>query len=63
MSGFMIFNDSTSILYLKYGAGASSTSFTTKVLAGGFYTDSAYVGAVNGCWASVNGSVKITELS
>src|SRR6476659_2993784 len=35
--GSMVYNDSTSVLYLKLGAVASATSFTISLAAGGYY--------------------------
>lgn len=61
-----IFNDSTSVLYVRWGAGATSTVYTTKVAPQGFYElprVNAYVGPVSGVWATANGSAKITEAS
>lgn len=64
-----VFNDSDQILYLKLGATASLTSFTTKVLPQGFYElpDVAgfiYVGVVDGIWAANStGAARITELT
>lgn len=62
--GAMFFNDSTANLYIKFGTSASTTSFTVKVGAAGYYEmPTNYTGAVNGIWDAVNGSVRLTELS
>jgi len=62
--GATIFNDSTSILYLKLGATASATSFTVKMDAGDYFeTPYDYTGIIDGLWASANGSARITEVS
>jgi len=63
----MITNDSTSVLYLKYGSGSSTTSFTVKMSAGSYYEfptieDACYNGAVYGYWAAANGAARITEI-
>lgn len=61
---FHIFNDSTSALYIKFGATASTTSFTVKVLPAGYYESHTvcYTGIIDGIWDSANGSARITEL-
>lgn len=61
----MFFNASTAILYLKYGTGASATSYTVQIAAGGYFAmpQPVYAGQVNGYWAAVNGFVNITELT
>lgn len=58
-----VFNDSTAALFIKYGATASSTSFTVKVAAGGHWEMPlpAYTGIVDGIWASANGNAYVTE--
>lgn len=63
--GFTVYNDSTSVLYLKLGTTATITSFTVPIGAGGFYENPkpVYTGEVDGIWASANGSARITELS
>lgn len=60
-----VFNDSTAVLYLKYGATVSSTDYTVKIAAGGFYEAPfpCYTGAVAGVWASANGYAYVTEVS
>lgn len=59
------YNDSTQILYLKLGATASTTSYTVQMAAGSYYEvpQPCYTGAIDGIWASANGSVRITEIS
>jgi hypothetical protein len=62
--GATIYNDSTAVVYLKFGATASTTSFTVKVAAGGYYElPFGYSGIVDGIWASANGSARVTELT
>lgn len=59
-----VFNDSSAILYLKFGAGASATSHTVQVAAGGFYEfpfRPLYNGQVTGAWASATGAARLTE--
>lgn len=65
--GAIIFNDSSAILYVKFGLTASTSSFTYKVnpfqtlemLSGVIYT-----GIITGIWASdAGGSARTTELT
>lgn len=63
--GLIVYNDSTSTLYLKYGTTASATSFTVKIGAAGYWEMPApiYTGAVDGIWsADSTGAARITEL-
>jgi hypothetical protein len=59
------YNDSTANLYLKLGASVTTTSFTVKLGAGGYYElpRSGYTGVVNGIWDAANGAARITELT
>lgn len=60
------FNDSTSVLYLKLGATASTTSYTVQIPSNGYYElpgVAVYTGAIDGIWSSANGNARITELS
>lgn len=58
-----IFNESTSVLFIKFGATASSTSYTVQVPAGGYYeVPGFYSGIIDGIWASANGAAQITEV-
>lgn len=65
--GAIIYNDSSAILYLKYGATASTSSFTYRV--NPFQTleiksDALYLGIIDGIWASdAGGNARVTELS
>ena len=64
--GLYIYNDSSSILYVKLGATASLTSYSTQVPAGGLYELPArpgWTGIVDGFWAAANGSAMVTELT
>lgn len=63
--GWACFNDSTQVLYVKFGATASATSYTVKMAAGAYYempTTPLYTGIIDGIWASANGSARVTEL-
>lgn len=60
------FNDSTQVLYLKFGATASTTSYTVQLIAGAYYElpgVRVYTGAIDGIWASANGNLRVTELT
>lgn len=64
--GATFYNDSTQICYLKFGATASSTSYTVQLVAGAYYElppAHIYTGIIDGLWASANGSMRVTELS
>lgn len=71
--GAMIYNDSTQAVFVKFGATATSSSFTVKIAAGGYYEfpqfvtasgqNSVYTGIVDGIWVSANGNARITEMS
>lgn len=60
----IIYNDSTQILYLKFGTTASATSYTAQVGANTLFEFPlpTYTGAVDGIWASANGNARITEV-
>ncbi len=61
--GFMIYNESTSILYLKLGENATTSSFTTKVAAEDYWeTPYGYSGAATGVWVTANGTAHVTEI-
>lgn len=61
----IIYNDSTAILYVKFGATASTTSFTVKMPADSVYEFPlpCYTGAVDGIWASATGAARTTEVA
>ncbi len=63
--GLSIFNDSSDILYVKFGATASSTSFTVKMLPGSYYEmpTPVYTGIVDGIWSVATGSARMTEIT
>ena len=60
--GRAIFNDSAAVLYVKFGATASSTDFTVQVAAGGYYEmpPTPYGGVVHGILASGTGNAQCT---
>lgn len=61
--GRTVYNDSTAVLYLKYGATASTTSYTIQLAAGAYYEfpQPVYGGEVDGIWASANGAARVTS--
>lgn len=64
--GRMLHNDSTAILYLKFGtAAATSTSYTVKLIADAYYEfpTPCYSGQVTGIWVSANGSARTTQVT
>lgn len=62
--GGTIFNDSTAILYVKFGATASTSSFGYKLYPDGVCDIPAgYTGVIDGIWASATGNARITEFS
>ena len=62
--GATIYNDSTAILYVKFGTTASTTSFTIKMQPDGYYEiPFGYTGRIDGIWASATGSARVMELS
>lgn len=64
--GWLIFNDSSSDLYIKFGATASLTSFSIKLGSGQYYEmpQPIYVGVIDGIWsADSTGAARVTELT
>lgn len=62
--GATIYNDSTQVLYAKFGATASATSFTVLMVAAAYYeVPFGYTGIIDGIWASANGNARVTEIT
>lgn len=61
-NGRAVYNDSTAVLYLKYGATASATSYTVQLAAGAYYEfpQPIYTGQVDGVWSAANGNARTT---
>lgn len=58
-----IFNDSTAVLYVKFGTTASTSSYTVQMAAGAYYEfpQPCFGGRVDGIWASANGNARLTS--
>lgn len=63
--GFAVYNDSTAAMYLLAGTGTVSTTvFTAKLAAGGYFDMVApivYTGIVAAVWDAATGSARLTE--
>jgi len=67
--GATITNDSSAVLYIKFGTTASTTSYTV-VLAGAasapfsyYEVPAGYTGRIDGIWASAAGNARVTEMT
>ena len=60
-----IYNDSTAILYVKFGATASTTSYKVQLGPNEYFEfpQPCYSGIVDGIWASATGNARISEES
>lgn len=58
-----IYNDSTAVLYVKFGTTASTTDYTVQIASQGYYEfpQPVYCGEVDGIWASANGAARVTS--
>lgn len=60
--GVTLFNDSTADLFIEFGLTASTTAYTVKIPAGGYYElPFPYTGVISGIWSAANGKVLIRE--
>lgn len=61
--GAAITNDSTAILYIRFGDGAaSSTDFSVEMAADAYFeVPKEYRGTITGAWATANGNARVTE--
>jgi hypothetical protein len=59
----LVYNDSTQVLYLKFGATASTSSYTVQIASQGYYEfpQPVYDGQVDGIWAAANGNARLTS--
>ena len=63
--GVIIHNDSTAVLFVKLGSGASSTDFTYRLATQASLEHRAgrvYRGPITGAWESATGFAQVTEL-
>lgn len=61
-----LFNESTSIAYVKFGVTASTTSYTIQMVPNAFIVLSQwpiYNGEIDAIWLTANGAMQITELT
>lgn len=58
-------NDSSAILYVKFGSSASTTSHTFILGPGDIYVEKScdYPGVISGIWSSATGAARITEVT
>jgi hypothetical protein len=62
--GATIHNDSSAVLYVKFGTTASTSSFTVKMAADAYYeVPFGYTGRIDGIWASATGNARVTEIT
>jgi len=59
-----IYNNSAFSLYIKYGANASSDSFTLRINSGDYleFPFPCYTGRIDAFWEGVDGNAMITEI-
>ncbi len=58
----IVVNDSTSVLYVKYGTTASSTSYTARLEPYETLIEENYTGKIDGILVSGSGNARTTEL-
>ncbi|MEH2128899.1 hypothetical protein [Nostoc sp.] len=62
--GATFWNDSTANLFLEFGATATTSAFTAKLSAGGYYeVPFNYTGVISGIWSAANGNALVRELT
>ncbi|AFY31602.1 hypothetical protein [Calothrix sp. PCC 7507] len=62
--GATIWNNSTANLYIEFGSSASTSAFTAKLSAGGYFeVPYKFTGAISGIWDAANGNALIRELT
>ena len=60
--GYVIFNDSTQVLYVAFSATATTSAYSVKLFPNAACTsDLDYTGIISGIWSAANGAAKITE--
>jgi hypothetical protein len=59
-----LYNDADKSAYVKFGAGATTASFTKKLLPNEFFPVEFYTGVLDAIWdAGPTGSMRVTELA
>ncbi|MFN6571176.1 hypothetical protein [Dendronalium sp. ChiSLP03b] len=62
--GATIWNESTANLYIEFGATATTSAFTAKLSAGGYFeVPLHYTGVISGIWSAANGNALVRELT
>lgn len=62
--GATIWNDSTATLFIEFGTTATTSAFTAKLYAGGYYeVPFHYTGVISGIWSAANGNALVRELT
>lgn len=57
-----VYNDSSAILYVKLGDGATTDDWTVKLNQDDYYDlPDGYIGSVSGVWATATGQARVTE--
>lgn len=60
----VILNDTDGVLFLAYGAAASTVAFTLRLEAGESIRETDYSGAINGIWTGATaGNARMTEIT
>lgn len=59
----VIVNDSSAVLYVKFGTTASTTSYTYRLDPYDTLEVENYTGRIDGIWASATGAARVTEVS
>lgn len=62
--GFIVYNDSTVVLFIAFSASATTTAFSAKLQPGAAYnSDTLYTGVISGIAAAASGSARVTEFT
>lgn len=59
----IIVNDSSAVLYVKFGTTASSTDYTYQLQAGDTLIEDKYTNRIDGVWSAAVGSARVTEIT
>lgn len=59
----VLYNDSTSHVFVKFGATASATSFTYRLEGGMHLEEDTYTGIIDCIWGSATGNARVTEIT